>query len=74
MEEKKNVKYIGVARSLTSTLKDPIWNPVNPSLTVSTSPPVEATIGTYTKFNDNHLKKRHELRKLSDIPNFYFLI
>lgn len=31
---------------LTSTLNAPIWNPVNPSLTVSTSPPVEATIGT----------------------------
>jgi len=26
-----------------------MWNPVNPSLTVSTSPPVEETIGTWGK-------------------------
>lgn len=26
-----------------------MWNPVNPSLTVSTSPPVEETIGTCRK-------------------------
>lgn len=36
-------KLVGI----TSTLKEPIWNPVKPSLTVSTNPPVEATIGTY---------------------------
>lgn len=48
-------------RFLTSTLKSPIWNPVKPSLTVSTSPPVEATIGTCCevtqKINDQ-LKQR----------------
>lgn len=35
-----------LGKILTSTLKLPIWNPVNPSFTVSTSPPVEETMGT----------------------------
>lgn len=45
-----HVLEVGVGcHQLTSTLKAPIWNPVKPSLTVSTSPPVEATIGTCSK-------------------------
>lgn len=35
---------------LTSTLKGPMWKPVQPSLTVSTSPPVVEHMGGCTKF------------------------
>jgi hypothetical protein len=33
----------------TSTLKEPMWNPVTPSSTVSTSPPVDEQMGICQK-------------------------